>query len=93
MFVSKVLRKVQIQKKTRSTLPFDIPDTLRKEVVEFLAEPLTEIYNSCLREGYHPKVWKTELVSPVPKGKTNKTIKSLKDVRIIAALSDFCKNL
>ena len=37
--------------KTKSTLPIDIPDKLRVEVSLDLAEPLTNIINSCLRAG------------------------------------------
>ena len=42
--VYKVYRKVKGQKKTKSTLVIDIPENLRKEAAEFLAEPLTNIY-------------------------------------------------
>ena len=37
-------------KKTRSTLPIDIPDKLRKECALFLAAPLMNIYNDCLNQ-------------------------------------------
>ena len=58
--VYKVYRKIKGQKKTKSTLEIDIPENLRKEAAEFLAEPLTNIYNNCLKEGVYPKVWKHE---------------------------------
>ena len=38
----KVYKKILGQKKTKSTLPIDIPENLRKEAAEFLAEPLTD---------------------------------------------------
>ena len=85
----KVCRKIQAQKRTKTTLPIDIPENLRKEAAEFLAEPLTDIYNSCLREGKYPKIWKHEWCTPVPKKKS--AIKNLKDVRKIASTSDFSK--
>ena len=78
-------------KRTKSTLPIDIPDSLRREAAEFLAEPLTEIYNTCLVNGTYPKTWKKEFVTPVPKGKPNIILKQLKDVRKIASTSDFSK--
>ena len=53
--VYKVYRKIKGQKKTKSTLDIDIPENLRKEAAEFLAEPLTNIYNECLKEGVFPK--------------------------------------
>ena len=46
-----VWNKIKCQKKTKSTLPIDIPEGLRKEGAEFLAEPLTNIFNTCLKEG------------------------------------------
>ena len=47
--VYKVLQKIQNLKRTKSTLPIDIPENLRKEAAVFLAEPLTDIFNTCLR--------------------------------------------
>ena len=89
--VYKVYRKILGQKKTKSTLSIDIPENLRKEAAEFLAEPLTDIYNQCLKEGEYPKIWKYEWCTPVPKKKTS--IKLLNDVRKIASTSDFSKYL
>ena len=89
--VYNVLRKIQNQKKTKSTLPMDIPEKLRREGAEFLAEPLSNIYNSCLQEGKYPRVWKKEWVTPVPKGKPNQPLKTVKDVRKIASTSDYSK--
>ena len=45
LHVYDVYKKIQSQKKTRSTLPIDIPDSLRKDAAEFLAEPVTEMFN------------------------------------------------
>jgi hypothetical protein len=89
--VYKVCMKIQNQKKTKSTLLLDIPDNLRKEAAPFLAEPLTEIYNSCLKEGIFPKLYKKEYVTPVPKVKPNEPLKELTDVRKIASTSDYSK--
>ena len=84
-------QKIWNQKRTKSTLPIDIPDILRKEAAECLAEPLTDIYNTCLTNGTYPRAWKKEFVTPVPKGKPNTILKNLKDVRKIASTSDFSK--
>ena len=89
--VYKVYQRIQEQKKTKSTLPIDIPQALRKEAAEFLAEPLTDIFNACLEQGIYPRPWKKEWVTPVPKGKPNIILKSLKDVRKIASTSDYSK--
>ena len=89
--VYKVYKKIQMQKKTRSTLPIDIHESLCKEAAEFLAEPLTEVMNTCLKEGKYPKIWKWEQVTPVPKTKPNQNPKDLKQVRKIASTSDYSK--
>ena len=89
--VYKVYKKIEGLKKTKKTLPIDIPENLRKEAAVFLAEPLTDIYNACLRQGKFPKIWKKEYVTPVPKVKENEPIKEITDVRKIASTSDYSK--
>ena len=54
-------------KKTKSTLPIDIPDKLRKECAVHLAAPLCDIYNDCLIQSEYPTLWKHEWVTPAPK--------------------------
>ena len=76
------------QKKTKSTLPIDLPDKLRIEFTAELAGPLTNIINSCLSEQIYSKLWKYELVSPVPKITHPKV---LKDLRRISCTSDYTK--
>ena len=89
--VYKVYKKIQCLKKTKSTLPIDLPENLRKEAAEFLAEPLTDIYNACLRQGKFPNIWKKEYVTPVPKVTENEPIREITDVRKIASTSDYSK--
>ena len=62
-----VWEKIRKQKKTKSTFPIDLPDSLRKEFALELTKPLVNIYNCCLSQGIFPKIWKEELVTPVPK--------------------------
>ena len=85
---SQVYQKLIKLKNTRSTLPIDIPNLLRKEVAYELSGPLTNILNTCLREQKFPALWKIETVSPVPKVHP---CKELTDVRKIACTSDFNK--
>ena len=87
--VYQVYQKVLNQKKTKSTHEIDIPHKLRKEAAVFLAEPLTHIFNECLKKGIFPRLWKKESVTPVPKKRTE--LKVLKDVRKIASTSDYSK--
>ena len=83
----KVYKNIQNQKKTKSTLEIDLPAELWKEAAEFLAEPLTHIFNTCLKEGKYPKTWKFEWCTPVPK--KVKVLKHLIDVLKIAFTSEY----
>ena len=87
--IFQVLSKIKSLKKTKSTLPIDLPDKLRDECALDIAEPLTNIINSCLREGVFPIMWRREWVTPVPKFKGS--LKTLNDVRKIASTSDYPK--
>ena len=75
-------------KKTRSTLPIDIPEKLRREVSLHLAAPLTNIYNDCLIHSVYPSLWKNEWVTPAPKV-TNPH--DISDLRKISCTSDYSK--
>ena len=75
-------------KKTRSTLPIDIPDRLRRACSVELALPLTDIINISLTQAMYPKLWKQDWVPPAPKVTNPKVIK---DLRKISCTSDFSK--
>ena len=75
-------------KKTRSTLPIDIPDKLRQECAPFLAGPLATIINDSLLESVYPTDWKQEWITPAPKITHPKVIK---DLRKISSTSDCSK--
>ena len=83
-----VCQKIAKLKKTRSTLPIDIPHKLRKACSVELAGPLTNIINACLKQGQYPQLWKYEWVTPVPKV-TNPL--SPEDLRKISGTSDYSK--
>ena len=75
-------------KKTRSTLPIDIPDKIRQECSVLMAGPLTSIINSSLSEGIYPTIWKQEWVTPAPKV-THPQV--MEDLRKISGTSDYSK--
>ena len=83
-----VYQKIKTQKKTKSTLPIDLPERLKKEFSVELAVPLTDIFNACLNQSIYPKMWKHEWVTPVPKVTLPK---SISDLRKIACTSDYSK--
>ena len=75
-------------KKTKSTLPLDIPDKLRQECALFLAKPLHTIINTSLMQSVYPEVWKLEWITPAPKVLYPKEIS---DLRKISSTSDYSK--
>ena len=87
--IFQVLEKIKSVGKTKSTLPIDLPDKLRKECALDLAEPMCSIINSCLEDGRFPKMWKREWVTPVPKLKGE--LQTCEDVRKVASTSDYAK--
>ena len=83
-----VYTRLKYLKKTRSTLPIDIPDKLRQDCSLFLAGPLTAIINNSLTLAKYPAVWKQEWVTPAPKVTHPKEIS---DLRKISSNSDYSK--
>ena len=67
-------------KKTKSTLPLDLPHSLRKECSAHLAAPLTTIINNCLTQSVYPTVWKQEWVTPAPKLSHPQVIQDLRKI-------------
>ena len=83
-----VYQRLKKIKKTKSTLPIDIPDKLRRECAPHLAAPLASLYNDSLTKSVYPGLWKHEWVTPAPKV-TNP--KSIADLRKISCTSDYSK--
>ena len=83
-----VYLKLKKLNNTKGTLPIDLPNRLRNEIMVELAAPLTNIINTCLTSGSYPALWKREWVTPVPK--INDPIQ-ITDVRKISGTSDFNK--
>ena len=87
------MEKIKKLGKTKFTLPIDIPDKLQIECALDLAEPLSDIFNSCLRAGTFPVKWRQAWCTPVPKPKDGGELKTCDDVRKVAQLVIFQKNL
>ena len=83
-----VYTRLQKLKKTKSTLPIDIPEKLRRECSPFLAAPLSNIFNDCLSQSVYPSLWKQEWVTPAPKISNPQGIS---DLRKISCTSDYSK--
>ena len=75
-------------KKTKPTLPLDIPDKVRQECSPLLAGPLSTIINNSLSQSVYPADWKLEWVTPAPKISHPQ---KLSDLRKISSTSDYRK--
>ena len=51
----------------KATVTGDFPAKLSKHFAAFLAEPLTDIFNTSIRRGEYPNIYKSEICTPVPK--------------------------
>ena len=60
-------RALQNVKCRKATGPDNIPPWMVKNYAHLLAAPVTAIFNSSLREGKLPDLWKTATIVPVPK--------------------------
>ena len=73
------LQRIKVNK---STGPDNIPAWLLRDNATVLARPLTALFNSSLREGVIPAMWKTANVIPLPKKRPPRLIEN--DIRPIS---------
>ena len=72
----------------KATVKGDFPAKLIKLFAAYLAEPLTDIFNTSIRRGEYPKLYKFEICTPVPK---KYPVKSTSQLRNISGLLTFDK--
>ena len=75
-------------KTNKATVPGDFPVKLIKMFAAYLAEPLTDIFNTSVRRGEYPQIYKFEVCTPVPK---SFPVKSTSEIRNISGLLTFDK--
>ena len=64
----------------KSTVPGDISAKLIKHFAAYLAEPLTEIFNSSLTRGEYPQIYKFEVCTPIPKVHPTQSTAQLRNI-------------
>ena len=68
--------------------PDELPNWLLKDMAPFLADPVCAIFNSSVRQGHVPKLWKQANVIPVPKVHPPKLVENdLRPISLTATLS------
>ena len=86
--VERQLRKLD----TSKTLGLDsVPSWVLKEFSGWLVGPVAAIYNSSLREGHVPRIWRAAYVSPLTKKKPLEHIKT--DLKPISLIVVLCKEM
>ena len=65
---------------SKSTVPGDFPARLSKQFAAYLAEPLADVYNTGLRRGEYPEIYKFEICTPVAKVQPLKTTSQLRNI-------------
>ena len=86
--VDKRLSSIKIHK---APGPDGIPNWLLRDFSSLLCQPLAAIFNSSIREGFVPPIWKSAEVVPVPK--TNPPASIQNDLRPISLLPTVAKVL
>ena len=69
--------------------PDGLPSWLLRDCAPYISEPLAAIFNSSLRQGHFPAIWKSAEVIPVPKTNPPRRIDS--DLRPISLLPVLAK--
>ena len=75
-----VASRVRRFKKPRSTVPGDIFPKLVTQFADFLAIPLTDIYNKITESREWPRCWKKEFVTIIPKKSNPQTLADLRNI-------------
>ena len=61
-----VYQKIKDAKKTKSSVPGDLPTQIIKEFAPEIATPVTRLFNNMM-SGQYPQQWRIEYVTPIPK--------------------------
>ena len=68
--------------------PDELPNWLLKDKAPFLGDPVCAIFNSSLRQGHVPKIWKQANIIPVPKIHPPKLVENdLRPISLTGTLS------
>ena len=83
----------RINDTSKSTRKSDIPAKIIKCFSSKLNKPLTNIINCCLQQGIWPELFKSEIVTPVPKVPSPKTIDDLRNISGLMNLNKVMEKL
>ena len=84
------LRKLKVKK---AVPPGDLPPVLLKTFAEDFSKPLTNIINAIVTSGVWPKLYKSEIVTPVPKTHPPKTVNDLRNISGLLTFNKIAEQL
>ena len=64
----------------KSTVDGDIPAKIVRRFAAYLAEPLTDVFNTALLKGEYPNIYKIETCTPVPKVHPTEKLSQLRNI-------------
>ena len=85
-----VLKDLDSSKSTRKS---DIPAKVLKHLSTKISKPLTVIINNCIQQGVWPEIFKSEIVTPVPKVPNPKSIDDLRNISGLMNLNKVMEKL
>ena len=68
-------------KTKKSTIQRDMPAKIFQNVAAYFAEPLTDVINCAISTGKYPEIWKTKIVTPMPKSFPTLKITDVRNIR------------
>ena len=75
-----VAKRIKLFRKPKSRVPGDVFPALVTKFADFIALPLTNIYNEISRTYIWPTCWKKEFVTVIPKNKNPASINDLRNI-------------
>jgi hypothetical protein len=85
--INELARIIKTLRTDCSTGPDQIPVKYVKMVSEYIAVPVTNLINKCIKNSYFPKAWKIARVSPISKVDNPTSNDQLRPISILPALS------
>ena len=82
-----VLKAIQRQKNGKSPGPDKILIMLIKDAIDIISPPLTIIFNSSLRKGVFPDIWKVAKVTPIFKSGSRSEANNYRPIPVVSVFS------
>ena len=88
-----VIEAIKALDSSKSTQKLDIPAKVLKYFSGKISKPLTKIINNCIQQGVWPSIYKSEIVTPVPKVPNPQSIDDLRNISGLMNLNKVLEKL